>query len=416
MTTPTEKAALAFNEYAAMDAPDLPSGFVDMSKLQVRLYRWQVKHFDNQDSWRLFVGAVEEMGELARAILKNAQKIRGFDDKQKFLEASGDAIADIIVYLTQLATNLRLDIGQLFYETAKVVMERDWTKHPKDADKHAPDAVKQAFGTALDNLFTSWGEELSESPEHKSPDRAGGVKLDKEGAYRTWMEVNGVLFNEDFDAHEKDEHDIDELALSVGLSKIPLAEDPADYLNKFVHLVLLSNPNDEEEDEDEGCACDCGKDENESPPTIVELNTLITDERILGLWRDRGLHRQMTNVDYGTTRAELHNRTRFSWIGNADDGYWVKVQLQYDNEGTSSWGYRVYKDEKLVRYNKPTEYRGPTDTMNHGASFSEPGHAMESGISAAQKNCINHSIKIDTNVKGPLRPVIRPSSLEWNLL
>jgi len=371
----------------------------------------------------MFVGAVEEMGELARAILKNAQGIRGFDDKKKFLESAGDAIADILVYLTQLATSLRLDIGLLFYETAKVVMNRDWTKHPKDADKHGPpdpivsDKVKKAFGKAMADLFrVRMDEEIRESPEHKPPDRAGGVKVDAEGNYRTWMEVNGVLFNEDFDAHEKDEHDIDELALSVGLSKIPLAEDPADYLNKFVHLVLLSNP-DDEEDDDEYETKDDEPDRTKCDGCrLADIPPSLTDEQVIAMWRDRHLYRKMSEADYGSVRATLRNGTRFEWIGNEDNGYWVMVQENRCLDESVSWSYRVYKDEKRPHHDKPTTYLGPRDTMSHGSAFSEPGRAMDAGVEVAQRSCVNHSIKIDPDVKGPLRPVRRPSALEWSIL
>ena len=133
--TPTEKAKAKFDEYAGMDAPDLPNGKVDMSCLQVSLYRWQVRNFGSQGQDASFKGMVEELGELSHALLKHEQGIRGFDDPAKFKEAAGDAIADLLVYATQLATGLRLDIGVLLQETALEVMNRDWVANPADAHK-----------------------------------------------------------------------------------------------------------------------------------------------------------------------------------------------------------------------------------------------------------------------------------------
>lgn len=46
------------------------------------------------------MGVGEEIGELCHAILKNFQKIRGFDDEKKFREAVIDAFGDIMVYLS----------------------------------------------------------------------------------------------------------------------------------------------------------------------------------------------------------------------------------------------------------------------------------------------------------------------------
>jgi len=44
------------------------------------------------------LGMLEETGELCHCFLKRAQKIRGFDNPEHFLEHATDAIADIAVY------------------------------------------------------------------------------------------------------------------------------------------------------------------------------------------------------------------------------------------------------------------------------------------------------------------------------
>lgn len=134
--TPVQKARVAFDTYAALDDPLLPNlADHDLSSLQVHLVRWQVRNFGGASAFEMLAGATEELGELAHAILKHHQKIRGYEDEQVFREDAGDAIADVIVYLTQLCTLLRLDLGVLFTETAKQVMERDWKQNPSDAHK-----------------------------------------------------------------------------------------------------------------------------------------------------------------------------------------------------------------------------------------------------------------------------------------
>ena len=131
MMTPTEKARAAFSAYAGMDAPELPDD--PQSSLQVQLCRWQSRNFGVSSLLQQLAGVTEEVGELAHAVLKHDQKIRGFEDETKFREAAGDAIADATVYLNQLSTLLRLDFGTLVHETAGEVMQRNWKDKPENA-------------------------------------------------------------------------------------------------------------------------------------------------------------------------------------------------------------------------------------------------------------------------------------------
>lgn len=128
------KAKLAFDSYAGMDKPELPEDATkhNLSKLQVRIHRWQANNFAESDP---FLGIVEEVGELSHAILKNKQRIRGFDDQDKFLNEAGDAIADMTVFAMQLCTKYRLDFGVLLQETIEEVLKRDWATNPVDAHK-----------------------------------------------------------------------------------------------------------------------------------------------------------------------------------------------------------------------------------------------------------------------------------------
>lgn len=133
MKTPSMLAKEKFDTYAAMGKGEFPHGSVDMSRIQVELFRWQQDNFSGNTSERMVLGMTEELGELAHAFLKHAQKIRGMEDREKFLNAAGDAFADLMVYGIQLMTYLRMDAGTLLKYTARNVMNRDWKSNPKDA-------------------------------------------------------------------------------------------------------------------------------------------------------------------------------------------------------------------------------------------------------------------------------------------
>lgn len=127
---PHDVARKVFDSYAAIpldESLDEP-----MSNLQVELCRWQAKNFGGGILWQQALGVCEEAGELAHAVLKHAQRIRGYDDREKFVEEAGDAIADCAIYLMQVCTILRLDFETLLEETALRVMNRDWKRSPRD--------------------------------------------------------------------------------------------------------------------------------------------------------------------------------------------------------------------------------------------------------------------------------------------
>lgn len=137
----------AFAKYAAMDAPGVPED--PLSALQVRLARWQTTNIGLTMSDRDAMGVSEEVGELATAvlalaatsgrishlILKSNEKIRQLGDETTARKAVADAIADQLIFLTQLATTLRLDLGTLYEKTAEQVMLRDFKRFPKNGLK-----------------------------------------------------------------------------------------------------------------------------------------------------------------------------------------------------------------------------------------------------------------------------------------
>jgi NTP pyrophosphatase (non-canonical NTP hydrolase) len=141
--TPYEEARLAFDGYAAMDAPGLPED--RDSALQVRLARWQTAQFGAAPNHQPVLGMTEELGELAEAVLalmaaqgrvshatlKAEQRIRGFGDQDKVRAFIADAIADYDIFAEQLCTAMRLDRGALKRATAEKVLKRNWKADPK---------------------------------------------------------------------------------------------------------------------------------------------------------------------------------------------------------------------------------------------------------------------------------------------
>lgn len=123
-----------FNRYAALDGDMLPSkvdsaNFDWVSDLQVKLARWQVANFGAGELGDLALGVAEEAGELCHAVLKHKQGIRGMHGED-FRAAAGDAIADCMIYLFQVATSLRLDVPSLLSAIAHDVMSRNWRANP----------------------------------------------------------------------------------------------------------------------------------------------------------------------------------------------------------------------------------------------------------------------------------------------
>ena len=91
---------------------------------------WVARNFPDHDVEDSILGAVEELGELAHAYLKQKQGIRG-DPAQ--LEADmADAVADCVIYLAGVCSYLGMDFGTLVEETWSFVKQRDWVTYPEN--------------------------------------------------------------------------------------------------------------------------------------------------------------------------------------------------------------------------------------------------------------------------------------------
>jgi len=118
------KSREVFSEYQAMGAGELPEN--KLSNLQIRLYRWGNQFKGLEGGLATVLGQCEELGELVESVAGSLDKEEAFTPEQASLwernmlagqkgaaEDTIDAIGDIMVYATQMCTNLRLDFGVL---------------------------------------------------------------------------------------------------------------------------------------------------------------------------------------------------------------------------------------------------------------------------------------------------------------
>lgn len=73
-----------------------------------------------------FLGITEELGELAHALLKGRQGIRGSAEKHE--AAAKDAVGDIFIFLSGFCCRKGWDLQEIIEETWAEVSQRDWTK------------------------------------------------------------------------------------------------------------------------------------------------------------------------------------------------------------------------------------------------------------------------------------------------
>lgn len=113
-------------------------GVLSLRRLQHESQRWREHSFppEHRTAELQALGVCEEAGELAHAILKSAQGIRGSD--MDLRAAAGDAVGDTIIYLAGLCTSKGLDLEECVANAWKEVAERDWSKYKQDGIAHLP--------------------------------------------------------------------------------------------------------------------------------------------------------------------------------------------------------------------------------------------------------------------------------------
>ena len=98
------------------------------ARWQRELAAWQEQELpcEDKDKQLLHVtlGVAEEMGELAHAVLKRSQGIRGSDAEH--IEAACDALGDVAIYSMQVATLLGVDWLSAVEREVRKVLKRRW--------------------------------------------------------------------------------------------------------------------------------------------------------------------------------------------------------------------------------------------------------------------------------------------------
>lgn len=111
--------------------PDRVTDHISLSELQRQRNEWVQRNFgDNDTLMSSYLGASEEMGELAHHLLKRDQGIRG--SAEHHTAEIRDAVCDTIIFLIGVATHEGFDIGEALTETWEQVRARDWVNAPMD--------------------------------------------------------------------------------------------------------------------------------------------------------------------------------------------------------------------------------------------------------------------------------------------
>lgn len=106
---------------------------MDLSTLQEELHEWRMRNFPDCTASQQFMGMVEEMGEIAHAILKHEQGIRTMDNFNQTSIAIKDGVADLTIFMMGLCSLMNWDLCTLVYAVAhNEVMKRDWIMYPGD--------------------------------------------------------------------------------------------------------------------------------------------------------------------------------------------------------------------------------------------------------------------------------------------
>lgn len=106
-----------------------------LRKLQVEHGEWAVRNFgagatpeeERERSVWAFLGMVEEAGELAHALLKQRQGIRGAADEHE--AKAQDAFGDLLIFAVDFARRRGWDAEAVVAETWAGVKKRDWLRN-----------------------------------------------------------------------------------------------------------------------------------------------------------------------------------------------------------------------------------------------------------------------------------------------
>ena len=89
---------------------------------------WGLHNFGKIPIHQPLLGALEELGELAHAHLKEEQGIRG--SSEKHIADAKDAVGDTVIYLMDYCNRRGWSFAEILADTCESVWQRDWKKDP----------------------------------------------------------------------------------------------------------------------------------------------------------------------------------------------------------------------------------------------------------------------------------------------
>lgn len=99
-----------------------------LTNVQRESNEWRTKAYPDTATIELqALGVCEEAGELAHAVLKYKQGIRGYDFEKTQAEVA-DAIGDIMIYACGVASRLDIDVSRAVWDAWEHVKNRNITQ------------------------------------------------------------------------------------------------------------------------------------------------------------------------------------------------------------------------------------------------------------------------------------------------
>lgn len=99
------------------------NNFEDVETTQQAIYEWSLEQFGDQDPENPLIGAQEELGEVARIVLKRKQGIRQDELSDKDLEME---TADIIIYLMDFCARNNVSLAEGLDRARNKVLDREF--------------------------------------------------------------------------------------------------------------------------------------------------------------------------------------------------------------------------------------------------------------------------------------------------
>lgn len=81
-----------------------------LNRIQSEQVEWVNKNFSDRQDWNPALGLIEELGELAHAVLKDVQNVR---IDQDHFEGRKDSVGDIMIYMSDFCTAMGIGLASV---------------------------------------------------------------------------------------------------------------------------------------------------------------------------------------------------------------------------------------------------------------------------------------------------------------